>query len=130
MPREKICGIYKITNIETGDAYIGSSKDVAARIIAHKRDLYHHLHRRKLQEDYDYYGTRAFTFEIILTCKIDELVVEECLAIAKYKPSYNGKKYIPQRGESGKIVKGASMFVRDYARIIENAQVDAEQAAQ
>ena len=32
----KICGVYKITNVITGDFYIGSSKDVKHRWACHK----------------------------------------------------------------------------------------------
>ena len=33
---EKISGIYKITNIITGDFYIGSSKNIKQRWLSHK----------------------------------------------------------------------------------------------
>lgn len=40
----KICGVYKITNKETGKFYIGSSVDIRQRWYAHKSKLRRGVH--------------------------------------------------------------------------------------
>lgn len=59
-------GIYKITNIENGKFYIGSSKKITTRWDQHLKNLYYKCHHsHKLQKAYDEYGFKSFTFQIL-----------------------------------------------------------------
>ena len=72
-------GIYKISNIITGDCYIGKSKDVFNRIGQHKSLLKYNNHKYRngdlsiLQKAWNKYGEDSFKFEMIETCSVDEL---------------------------------------------------------
>lgn len=84
-------GIYKISNIITGDCYIGKSKDVAVRIGQHKCLLKYNKHKYRtgelslLQKAWNKYGQNAFVFEIIDFCSIDELDEREIYWIDYYQ---------------------------------------------
>ena len=70
MAKQKICGVYKITNIVNGKIYIGSSKDILNRWYQHERNLDEGNHgNAHLQNAWDKYGGKnSFTFEIIEEC--------------------------------------------------------------
>jgi group I intron endonuclease len=60
------CGIYKITNSQTGRIYYGASKNIEARWGFHLLDLeYGQHHSVLMQLDYEEYGFAKFKFEII-----------------------------------------------------------------
>ena len=84
----KISGVYKITNIITGDFYIGSSKNIKQRWASHKspsaKKRYPNV---KLYKAMAKYGLDNFTFEIIE--KTDNLKEREQYYIEQLKPSYN-----------------------------------------
>ena len=74
----KDIGIYKITNKETGMVYVGQSRNIQKRWSEHKRDLRNGAHRNdKLQKAYNKYGVKAFAFEVIEYCTIEELNEKE-----------------------------------------------------
>lgn len=87
----KKCGIYKITNLETGKIYIGRSIDIDARWKKHKSNLRNGKHVNKgLQSDYKKYGESAFEFEILKLCDPSILAYEELFEIYWHKPDiYN-----------------------------------------
>lgn len=59
-------GIYKITHVTTGDAYIGSSRHIQKRWQDHRYLLERGKHHnRLLQRRWDECGAEAFTFEIL-----------------------------------------------------------------
>ena len=66
------CGVYKITHIPSGKYYIGSSKNIARRIVEHK---YSTKHYGKLGELYfiNDFDLNNFKYEIIEECNIDDL---------------------------------------------------------
>lgn len=69
-------GIYKITCIKTGKFYIGSSKDIKARVKRHFSQLKHETHiNPHLQNAYNLYGEYEFKWEIIENCS-EELLIE------------------------------------------------------
>lgn len=83
--KEKISGIYKITNKINGKFYIGSSQNISQRWYDHKRELRHDRHCNKhLQDAWNKYGEENFSFEIIEECDIEELSKKEQLYIEKY----------------------------------------------
>ena len=62
----KTCGVYKITNIENGKVYIGSSNNIEQRKSTHFSQLRTgHHHSRRLLRDWYEYGEVYFTFEVI-----------------------------------------------------------------
>ena len=84
----KISGVYKITNIITGDFYIGSSNDIKRRWAVHKSPSRWKLHPNvKLYRAMAEFGLDNFTFEIIE--KTDNLREREQYWIEHLKPSYN-----------------------------------------
>lgn len=84
--REKICGIYSITNIVNGKRIIGQSKDIINRWYYHKKLLRHNYHDNPhLQHAWNKYKEQNFKFEVVLLCPISALNEEEIRAIKKYK---------------------------------------------
>ena len=83
-------GIYKITNINNGKLYIGSTVNFASR----KRIHFHRLktnkhHSIKLQNSFVKNGIDSFEFEVILICSPENLIMYEQILIDSYKPFYN-----------------------------------------
>lgn len=65
----KICGVYKISNIINGKLYVGSSKDIYKRWHQHRRALDDNKHDNPyLQNAWNKYGMNNFKFEIIEEC--------------------------------------------------------------
>lgn len=69
MANEKICGVYKITNIANCKIYVGSSKDIENRWKQHMDALTKKEHANThLQNAWNKYGCQSFKFEIIEEC--------------------------------------------------------------
>ena len=84
----KISGVYKITNIITGEFYIGSSKNIKRRWTRHKNpSVRAQQPNSRLYKDIAYYGLDNFTFEIIE--ETDNIREREQYFIDQLKPSYN-----------------------------------------
>lgn len=63
-------GIYRIRCIVTGEFYIGSSANIAARFKEHKYDLRHSIHHNyKLLAEWERHGEESFVFEIVEECE-------------------------------------------------------------
>lgn len=74
----KESGIYKITNVETGKIYIGSTKCFEIRFREHIRNLRNNRHHsRYLQNSYNKHGESSFIFSIIEYCPKDVLLERE-----------------------------------------------------
>lgn len=84
----KISGIYKITNLETNECYVGSSVDVKTRWTTHKApSRWKQCPNNKLYIDFQQYGLDKFVFEILE--ETDNLKEREQYYIGLLKPSYN-----------------------------------------
>ena len=72
-------GIYKITKKENGKSYIGQSNDIERRFQEHKTkdDIPIEIAIQK-------YGSKAFDFEVIEECQLEELDEKEIYWIAYY----------------------------------------------
>lgn len=94
---DKICGIYKITNIETQQCYIGQSVDIAQRWKDHAKcglgiDA---SATNKLYNNMQKYGIWNFSFELLEKCPREQLNEKEKFWIGLYqsdKFGYNSTK--------------------------------------
>ena len=87
-----VCGIYKITNKQTGDIYIGQSVNVADRWKQHVKcglgiDA---SATNKLYNNMQKYGVWNFTFEILQKCTRDKLNEKERFWIQMYQSNKVG----------------------------------------
>lgn len=83
-------GIYKITNLVTGQIYIGSSSNVYNRIHTHKKCLRKNTHENKrLQNSWNKYNEDSFVFELVEECEIDKIIEREQYYIDSLNPFYN-----------------------------------------
>ena len=85
-------GIYKITNIETNECYIGQAVDIYKRWSQHcKAGLgIDTPPGNKLYKAIQEYGLQNFTFEILLECNRDELNEKEKYFISLYQADTYG----------------------------------------
>lgn len=90
MKKNKISGVYKITNNITGDFYVGSSKNIKHRWIDHRSpSTWKNRPGIKLYKDMAQYGLDNFLFEIIE--ETTDLKEREQYWIEHLKPSYNSR---------------------------------------
>lgn len=62
-------GIYSITNIMTGQVYIGESTDIEKRWEQHIESLNNNAHHNyKLQQSWNEWGEKAFDFNVVENC--------------------------------------------------------------
>ena len=86
----KISAAYKITNVITGDFYIGSSKDVKRRWAGHKcPSVWNRYPNNPMYLDMNKYGTDKFDFQVIAEVEIEQLKEMEQQFIETLKPTYN-----------------------------------------
>ena len=85
--KERICGIYKITNLINGKMYIGQAQDIYKRWYAHKYSAFKKDNKRYnviLYRAIRKYGLENFEFEILEECCVGELNEKEIYYINKY----------------------------------------------
>lgn len=76
--RERICGVYSITNMVNNKVYIGSSVDIYGRWSHHKSHLNKNTHHNSyLQRAWNKYGEEKFEFKIIEKCSEDKCIETE-----------------------------------------------------
>jgi len=85
--KPNVIGVYRISCIANGVVYVGSSKDVFARISGHKAKLRSGKHGiRRLVADFVKYGENAFEFEILsLHDNVAQAVASEADVISEAK---------------------------------------------
>lgn len=83
-------GVYAILNTETGEMYIGSSKDLFYRFNDHIRSLRRgNPGNRKLRVAVEEYGHEAFTVVVLEKCEVEFLFQRETHWISELNPEYN-----------------------------------------
>ena len=82
-------GIYKITNLYTGESYVGKSKHIEKRWEEHFCKGYGARHSKKFQDAIDEYGKEGFYFQVLEECAPEELHEKERLWISVISPAYN-----------------------------------------
>lgn len=83
-------GIYQITNLHNGKAYVGSAVSFRKRWKEHLRQLTNGNHHSVvMQRAWDKYGPGAFEFKKILVCAKADLLWFEQRTIDAFKPAYN-----------------------------------------
>ncbi len=97
-------GVYAITNNITNHCYIGSSIDYHSRIAVHILELSYDCHHNKhLQKDWNQYGEKAFSYELIWKCEKNEsknfILYMEQTYIDKYNPEYNIQRQVEYIGD-------------------------------
>lgn len=92
-------GIYIIRNTLNGKVYVGSSKNFARRFGAHKAALRSGRHHsKKLQRSWTKHGERAFAFEKVLVCSVENLLRYEQIVIDYYCACSTGYNILPKAG--------------------------------
>lgn len=110
-------GIYKIENNINHKIYIGSAVNFDKRIAMHLYELRKNIHANgKLQNSFNKYGEKNFSFTLIEKCKKESLLNREQYYIDTLNPFYNicdiagsmlGYKYTKEQSEyMSKIRKG------------------------
>ena len=91
MPTDERCGVYIIEHVVSGSWYIGSSRAIRSRWYSHRRLLRRGEHHSQyLQNSWNKYGEKAFTFFVIEDCKKEELEKKEQEYVDAFKPEFNG----------------------------------------
>jgi len=112
-------GIYKITNIENGKFYIGSSSNIKRRLYLHKWDLKRNTHHSiTLQRAWNKHGAEKFIFETICICDVNNLYSIEQSYLDNFKP------YNPEIGYN---ISHSSCGVRGVKRTLEQRKLMSEQ---
>lgn len=83
-------GVYMLHNGTTKQFYIGSANNLRTRKNHHFHKLREKTHANKnLQESFDKYGEKVFTFNIIELCESNKLIKREQFFIDTLNPYYN-----------------------------------------
>jgi group I intron endonuclease len=83
-------GVYKISNIITGDTYIGATSYIFSRWNTHRVTLRNGRHPNKpLLNSWNTYGSPNFKFTVLMYCEVFELNKYEQFFIDELDPKYN-----------------------------------------
>lgn len=82
------CGVYKITDAETGRFYIGSSMDIRTRRTQHFSDLRHGRHRNAILQAIHDKG-RSLEFSVYIVTRPEDRLMFEQRCIDLLKPALN-----------------------------------------
>ena len=124
------CGIYKITNKINGKSYIGCSKNIEHRWIAHKSEAildHNPQYNYSIHKAFRKYGLDNFKFEIIELIPEDELFNREQYWI-KYYNSYIKGYNETEGGDRGPSMPGElnpnSKLTKEDVIIIRNSLLE------
>lgn len=89
----KISAVYKIVNTITGDSYVGSSRNVMHRWVAHKEpSTWRKCPHNPLYLDMQKYGLDKFRFQILAPVMPEHLTQVEQEFIEMLHPTYNDRR--------------------------------------
>ena len=122
------CGIYKITNIVNGHAYIGQSINIEERWKNHRCHPKEHS-QYPLYRAFEKYGMENFKFEIIELCSQEELNEREIFYIQKYGTYGHG--YNQTRGGQGstRAVKLSDEDIATIYDLLRNSKLTQKEIA-
>ncbi|MES2155432.1 MAG: GIY-YIG nuclease family protein [bacterium] len=111
-------GIYIITNTETGNRYIGQTRNFHKRFIQHRTKT--HQARSVIGRAFRKHGKDAFEFAVLERCIVEDLDAREIHHIATLRPEYNmtpggtgGKgKTFPLAARANLSIKGKEQWAR------------------
>lgn len=87
----EVSGVYAITSSDTGQAYVGSSTDIGARLRKHVDDLRAGLHSNTgLSQAWLRHGPSGFLFSLLERVASEDLAARERFHIQKLKSYVNG----------------------------------------
>lgn len=97
--KQNVCGVYKITNLQTEECYIGQAHDVRLRWNDHVKAAIgiDTPAGNKLYSAMQEYGIENFSFELLEECPPQDLDKKEKYFISLYNSNslgYNGNKGI------------------------------------
>lgn len=119
----KISGVYKITNTVTNDFYIGSSKNVKQRWIAHKSpSTWKNYPNKQLYKDMQKYGLEKFEFQMLEEAEPEQLKEVEQQFIEKLKPAYNSNN--AKGFDIEKKRNSSRKYMRKYHRSDKGRKID------
>lgn len=112
---DNFCGIYCITNLITGQCYIGSSLNIKKRISRHITELKTGVHHSiLLQRSWIKYSEDAFDFSIIKLCDKNLLLTLEQYYVNNSNSFFNILKDVSKKG--GVWLKERSKEMRNKIR--------------
>ena len=124
-------GIYKITNLVNNHCYIGQSRMIEKRWLAHKETSQNknsHAYHYPLQSAFRKYGIDQFSFEVLEECSLSELNEKEIYWIDYYNPEYNqtvGGNYaiVPQKLTMAQVLEIQSLLINDPDGLISHKEL-------
>lgn len=124
------CGIYKITNLINGKAYIGQSTNIEGRWYNHKYYSKEHSHY-PLYRAFRKYGIDNFQFDIIELCHASELNEKEIYYIKLYDTYNNGyNQTLGGSGTKNVIVKLTNEDIAIIIDLLKNTAISQHEIAQ
>jgi hypothetical protein len=84
-------GIYRIWNEQTGDSYVGASKNIRLRCFQHFSRLSSGQSSKALTDAFKP-GSGSAAIEVLTLCDVEQLDTEERRFIRQLKPSLNGAR--------------------------------------
>lgn len=122
-----ISGIYKITNINNGKAYIGQSIDIMTRWRTHKNELNRGCHHNNhLQYAWNKFSADSFDFSIIEECSVEDLDDREKFWINKFNTFGDNGYNLTDGGREGQHVDTLEVMCLNTKEIFTSTREAAE----
>lgn len=129
------CGIYKITNNITGEAYVGQAIDIQTRWNKEKSRAFQPTsteYDKTLSRAFRKYGVDNFTFEIIEECNRSELDQREIYYISFYDTYFNGYNETTggSNGNSNACQKISKTQLLEIYDLLQNSEMSQKEIAE
>lgn len=121
----RLCGVYAILNIISGEMYIGSSEHIAKRIQSHLAWIRNGTHKNKMiRASVVEYGAEVFVALVAEVCSEEDRLQRETFWLQTERPDFNSwfdatstKGYIPPGLIGSKRNVGSKRSVETKARM-------------